>query len=145
MRVAEENTMTTLSSAREQAGVVSRRAQDSLSNSMEQHPMVVGGVGLLIGALIAAAIPTSRAENRLWGDTSDDLKDRVRDVVSHGYETAKTAAEDVYQAGKHAAQDLSVSTGAVRPERAGSEDEAATDQTGLGSISRQSSGGTQVK
>jgi len=64
---------------------------------MERHPLLVGGIGLLIGAVVASALPVSQAETRLFGDASDDLKNRARDMASEGLEVAKTAAENVYQ------------------------------------------------
>jgi len=74
-----------------------RQSKEGLLESIESHPFLVGGVGLLIGAVIASALPVSQAENRLFGDTSDDLKDRARDMASDGLQVAKTAARDVYQ------------------------------------------------
>jgi len=64
---------------------------------MERHPLLVGGIGLLIGAVVASALPVSQPETRLFGDASDDLKNRARDMASEGLEVAKTAAENVYQ------------------------------------------------
>jgi gas vesicle protein len=74
-----------------------RKSKDSLFETMERHPLLVGGIGLLIGAVIASALPVSQAETRLFGDASDDLKNRARDMASEGLEVAKTAAENVYQ------------------------------------------------
>jgi gas vesicle protein len=74
-----------------------RQSRESLFEAIESHPFLVGGVGLCIGAVIASALPVSQAENRLFGDTSDDLKTRARDVASEGLQVAKTAAQDVYQ------------------------------------------------
>ena len=74
-----------------------RKSKESLFETMERHPLLVGGIGLLIGAVIASALPASQAETRLFGDASDDLKNRARDMASEGLEVAKTAAENVYQ------------------------------------------------
>jgi ElaB/YqjD/DUF883 family membrane-anchored ribosome-binding protein len=121
VRDAGAQTSAALSAAREQAAQAGRRAQDSLTraqdglaDAIERHPLVVGGIGLFIGAAIAAAIPASRAENRLLGDTSDELKNRARDLASQGYETAKAAADNVYEAGKRAAEEQGLTPGAVR-------------------------------
>ena len=147
LRNAGENTTAVLSSARVQAGEVTRRAQDSLTDAIERHPIVVGGIGLFIGGLIAAALPTSRAENRLLGDTSDGLKNRARDLVAEGYETAKAAAGNVYEAGREAAEEQGLSSGGVREvlhnlgEKAGSVYEQATNPAGGEKTSQPSSGG----
>ena len=54
------------------AGATSR---DSLMEFVDRNPLVVGGVGLAVGAFIAASLPTSETENRLFGEQSDHLKD----------------------------------------------------------------------
>jgi len=91
-----------------------RQSRDSLLQTINSHPLVVGGVGVLIGAVIASALPVSQAENRLLGDTSDDLKNRARDMASEGLEGAKTAARDVYQETVSRAQQEGLSPEAVR-------------------------------
>ena len=91
-----------------------RQSKKSVSESIESHPFLVGGVGLLIGAVVASALPVSQAENRLFGDTSDDFKNRARDMASEGLEAAKTAAQDVYQESVSRAQQGGLSPEVVR-------------------------------
>jgi gas vesicle protein len=91
-----------------------RDSRDSLLRTMNNHPLLVGGVGVLIGAVIASALPVSQAENRLMGDTSDDLKNRARDMASEGLDVAKTAARDVYQDTVSRAQGEGLTPEAVR-------------------------------
>jgi len=91
-----------------------RQSRDSLFETIESHPFLVGGVGLLIGAVIASALPVSQAENRLFGDTSDNFKNRARDMASEGLEVAKTAAQGVYQESVSRAQKEGLSPEGVR-------------------------------
>jgi gas vesicle protein len=98
----------------DQLGETFRQSKENLFESIEKHPFLVGGVGLLIGAVIASALPVSQAENRLFGDTSDDLKARGRDVASEGLAVAKTAAQDVYQESVSRAQQEGLSPDLVR-------------------------------
>jgi hypothetical protein len=91
-----------------------RQSRDSLFETIESHPFLVGGVGLLIGAVIASALPVSQAENNLFGDTSDDFKKRARDMASEGLEVAKTAAQGVYQESVSRAQKEGLSPEGVR-------------------------------
>jgi hypothetical protein len=91
-----------------------RRSKDSLIETIESHPFLVGGVGLLIGAVIASAFPVTQTENRLFGDSSDDLKDRGRDIASEGMEVAKSAAQDVYQKSVSRVQEEGLSPEVVR-------------------------------
>jgi vacuolar-type H+-ATPase subunit H len=48
--------------------------------------------------LIASSLSVTPAENRLFGETSDELKERARDTLSEGVQIAKTKAEEVYEA-----------------------------------------------
>jgi len=91
-----------------------RQSKENFFETMERHPFLVGGVGLLIGALIASALPVSQTENRLFGDTSDDLKNRARGMASEGLEVAKTTVQDIYQESASRAQQEGLSPEVVR-------------------------------
>jgi ElaB/YqjD/DUF883 family membrane-anchored ribosome-binding protein len=91
-----------------------RQSKESLFETIESHPFLVGAVGLLIGGVIASALPVTQTENRLFGDTSDDLKNRARDMASDGLQVAKTAAQDVYQESVSRAQEQGLSPEVVR-------------------------------
>ena len=72
------------------------RGKDSVVELIEKHPFIVGGVTFLIGGLVASSLPVSRTENRVLGETSDHLKDRVQDIAAEGLDSATMAAEQVY-------------------------------------------------
>jgi hypothetical protein len=50
------------------------KAQSALTDMLEQQPLVLGAVGLGIGAAIAGAFQTSDAENGWIGELSDEVK-----------------------------------------------------------------------
>ncbi|WP_335622089.1 hypothetical protein [Bradyrhizobium icense] len=50
------------------------QAQTSLSDLLERQPLVLGAVGLAIGATVAGALAKSRVEDEWVGDLSDSLK-----------------------------------------------------------------------
>jgi hypothetical protein len=50
------------------------KAQSSLADVLERQPLVLGAVGLAIGAAVAGAFRTSDLENEWIGDLSDDVK-----------------------------------------------------------------------
>lgn len=50
------------------------RAQSSLADFLERQPLVLGVVGLAIGAAAAGAFQTSDIENEWLGEISDDVK-----------------------------------------------------------------------
>ncbi len=51
-----------------------RQAQSSLSDLLERQPLVLGAVGLAIGATVAGALAKSRLEDEWVGELSDGLK-----------------------------------------------------------------------
>src|SRR4029078_10319923 len=81
---------------------------------MEEHPFVVAGIALVVGALIASALPVSQAENRVFGDASDDLKNRARDVASESVNVAAAAAQSLYQESVSRVQEHGLSADSVR-------------------------------
>jgi hypothetical protein len=88
----------TRDSARERA----YRTRAGFNNLREQEPLILGAIGIAVGALIGAALPRSETENRLIGDASDslkgELKTKARDVYGQARETAEKATEAASQA-----------------------------------------------
>lgn len=50
------------------------KARSSLAGMLERQPLVLGAIGLAIGATVAGAFRTSDLENGWIGDLSDDVK-----------------------------------------------------------------------
>jgi hypothetical protein len=101
-------------SAGDQLSETFTQSRDTLAQAIESHPFVVGGVGLVIGAVIASVLPVTPAENRLFGDTSDKIKNRAQDISSEGLQVATTAAQDVYHETVSRAQEQGLSAEVVR-------------------------------
>lgn len=85
------------SRAEHQVSATARESKDSFVGAIENHPLIAGGIGLAIGAIIASALPVTQVEDRAWGDASDELKNRAANMASEGAEIAKTAAGEAYQ------------------------------------------------
>lgn len=83
-------------SIRDKASDLSDRAGKSIFQTIEQNPLLVAGVGLLVGGLIASALPRSEFEDDLIGDASAAAKRRARDAASKGVDAARTAVGGVY-------------------------------------------------
>ena len=103
-----------------------RRVQDSLIESIEQHPLIVGGIGLALGALIAASLPATRVENRLLGRSSNDLKNRATEYASQGLEVAQNAANEVYEEVTRKAAEEGLTSNALRDSVKGAGEKAKT-------------------
>lgn len=89
---------------RAQAGYRAAQARDGAVDLFHEHPLVVGALGIAAGALIAAAIPPSRREDELMGETRDDLADRARAAAEHGAEVAQRAAQSAGEAARREAE-----------------------------------------
>jgi hypothetical protein len=70
------------SALQETAAKWSTGVQGTLSNVFERQPLLLGAVGLAIGAVIAASLPTSEAEKQMMGEASDRLRDKVSEKTS---------------------------------------------------------------
>jgi len=94
-----------------------RQAQSSLSDLLERQPLVLGAIGLAIGATVAGALAKSSLEDEWVGDLSDglkaDLEERagaVSQSVREGADTLKAEfadagaeyADRIQQAGRDA-------------------------------------------
>jgi hypothetical protein len=82
--------------ARDTASDLSGRAGKTLLETIEQNPLVVAGVGLLVGGLIASALPRSDVEDGLIGGASNSVRKRAQAAAAQGLDAAKDAAGDVY-------------------------------------------------
>jgi len=67
-------------------------AKHTLAHSFERQPLLLGAVGVMLGAAAAAALPVTEAENRMLGATSDSIKEMVTDLVAEKTEQAKDIA-----------------------------------------------------
>jgi hypothetical protein len=77
------------------------RARSSLSDILERQPLVIGAIGLAIGAAVAGAFQTSEIENEWAGELSDTVKEDLTSraeaaakSVREGVETAKSAGTE---------------------------------------------------
>jgi hypothetical protein len=73
-----------------------RYTRDQLSDGFDQYPIVTGAACLGLGLLAGLILPTTRRENELMGDASDQLKEQVtetgKDMLQRGQQMASAAA-----------------------------------------------------
>ncbi|MHC2576481.1 hypothetical protein ACVI1J_001810 [Bradyrhizobium diazoefficiens] len=104
------------------------KAQSSLGDIMEQQPLVIGAIGLAIGAALAGAFRTTQFEDDYIGDVSDQVKDdlsrrgtavskalreaadttaaEASDIGAEAVDRMKQAGTDAVQAAKEKAKQL---------------------------------------
>jgi hypothetical protein len=94
---AKDSASETARDLRDKASELSDRAGKTFLDTIEQNPILVAGVGLLLGGLIASALPRSETEQSLIGEASARAKRRAQEAASQGFEAAKGAAGDIIQ------------------------------------------------
>jgi hypothetical protein len=66
--------------------------QGKLSETLTQYPLLIGAVGLAIGAGIASALPGTDTERELVGEQASALRDEVQDRANRVISDVKDAA-----------------------------------------------------
>jgi hypothetical protein len=87
-----------LDAAGEKISSLADQARQTMSSTYDQNPLLIAGIGLAVGALIASALPATQVENRVFGETSDKLRQRATDAAAQGIDTVKEIADGVVDA-----------------------------------------------
>src|SRR3979411_929458 len=87
----------TVRTVRETTSNLSDRAGKTLYETIEQNPLLVAGVGLAVGGLIASVLPRSEFEDDLIGETSNSVKRRGQAAASQGFEAARNTVGEAYE------------------------------------------------
>jgi hypothetical protein len=103
------------------------RAGQTARHIIDDYPLVVGAVGLAVGALAAALLPSTRREDELMGSTADDFKkaagDLAREQVEPVREVARSAVDAAAEAATAEAHRQGLSTGADEEQAAAAPDD----------------------
>jgi hypothetical protein len=70
-------------------------AQLNIADLMNRQPLVLGAIGLGVGAAMAAALPSTAVETEMLGQASADLQARARVIVGDVTERAADLADGV--------------------------------------------------
>jgi hypothetical protein len=81
----------------ETASSFGERAGKTLFETVEQNPLLVAGVGLFVGGLIASALPRSDMENRVVGQASNRVKRRADEAAAEAVRAAKDAVGGAFE------------------------------------------------
>jgi hypothetical protein len=79
-----------LTSYASDAGDLAKRAGGQVVEKLEHDPWVIGVVGLVAGALLAAVLPPTRVEQEFIGEAWDELQTRANEI---GHEAADRVRE----------------------------------------------------
>jgi len=88
-----------LRSARDTSGAVLNRVgsyagADGVSDMFERNPLIIGAIGVMTGALIAALLPMSQVENELLGESRDEFWNRAEDLGEEAVQRVREAATE---------------------------------------------------
>jgi hypothetical protein len=87
----------TTSDLQESASRLASQSRNIFTDLVDRNPLVIGGLALAVGAFIAASLPSSEVENRMFGAGSDAVKDKALEAVSDGVERAKAVTSGVVE------------------------------------------------
>jgi hypothetical protein len=79
-------------SMRQSGSEIGKGFQQTLADMFSQQPLLLGAVGIAVGAALAAAMPASSVENRLMGDTAETVKDKAEELWSETTKRAEAVA-----------------------------------------------------
>jgi hypothetical protein len=79
---------------KDRAAEVATSSKTAIADFVNDNPLLVAGIGAAVGAFIAASIPSSEAENRLFGSGSEGLKEKAREAAAQGIEKAGDIAAE---------------------------------------------------
>jgi hypothetical protein len=73
---------------------------ENLKSTLERQPLLLGAIGLAIGAGMAAAFPTTQTETEFAGKTADGVIAQAKDVASATVDKVTAAAGRTFEAVK---------------------------------------------
>ena len=77
--------------AAERLAAAGNRAKEFAEGSMQRTPLVVAGLALVAGVVIAAALPRTRAERLVAGEAADAAKRRAKAQMNAAFRSARNA------------------------------------------------------
>ena len=77
--------------------------QQNLTDTFERQPLLLGAIGLAIGAGMAAAVPTTQMEAEMVGDTANRVKAQAAELATTTVDKVTETAERTFKAVKQEA------------------------------------------
>ncbi len=92
-----------------------RRARSQLDNLVREQPLALGALALAAGALIGAALPMTRYENKYVGPVHDRTLARAKEVGRREYDNLKEAVASSLERRSNGSQASGHDGGSQRP------------------------------
>jgi len=76
------------------------RAKSMFGRMVNEQPLVLGAIGVAVGAVLAAGLPETRAEDEIMGEKRDELMSRAQEKGKEQLDKAQQVAESARDAVK---------------------------------------------
>ena len=86
------------------AQVQTQRVREGFNSLLSEQPLLLGALGIAVGAAIGAALPSTEQEDRLFGSARDKA---LSEVKQRGAETYEQVRDKVNTVGEEAKQSIS--------------------------------------
>jgi hypothetical protein len=100
----------------EQAVRVADQARNKTARVFQEQPLLLAGLGIALGAVVAFLLPRSRIEDRLMGESSDAVRGQVSNTLSQQMDEAKSVAQAVVEEVKVRIEEEGLTSGTVAAE-----------------------------
>jgi ElaB/YqjD/DUF883 family membrane-anchored ribosome-binding protein len=70
-----------------------RRAGHEVASTLEERPLLFGGLAVVIGALIGAVVPSTEYEDKIVGEVRDRAVERARQMGERQYQNLRSRLE----------------------------------------------------
>lgn len=104
------------------------RMRSGYDSMVREQPLVLGAIGLAVGAMVAAGLPRTREEDRLMGEASDRLTEKAKEIgqeqagrvqqVAAAAKDAALGSTEKHEKPKQAAAGASGRPNVIEPARA---------------------------
>ena len=84
--------------------------KSKLSNLLEEQPLILGAIGIAVGAAIGAALPITQTEDNWMGSTAHSVRQAAQDAARQEVDTLRAAAGQAVESVKQSAADHGLST-----------------------------------
>jgi hypothetical protein len=81
-----------------------RRAREGFNNLLRDQPIILGALGLALGAAIGAVLPSTEEEDRLLGPARDKTISQIKERGAEAYERVRETAENAVEKVQRAAE-----------------------------------------
>jgi len=87
--------------------------QRMLSQTIDRQPLVLGGIGLAIGAVVASAFASTKSEREYIGETAGQMRERAEAFASETLDTAGDIGHEILRAVKAEAESQGFTPSAI--------------------------------